>query len=70
MDESLDRNSLAARSQANERELSGVAAMAGLDRELHGAQAERIETGQDDIEWRLGFDSPAHAGSRRWSAWA
>jgi hypothetical protein len=35
--ELLDRNTLAFRWQANERELSRIGAMPGLDRELHGA---------------------------------
>src|SRR5262249_46179221 len=37
--------------------------MPRLVRDLHAAEAERLDAEQDAIESRLGFDSPAHASS-------
>jgi hypothetical protein len=65
--ESLDPYALDAKWQANERELSRIRAMPGLDREMHAGDAERIEGEQDRIEWQLGFERPADAASRKWS---
>jgi hypothetical protein len=65
--ESLDPYALESRWQANERELNRIAAMPGLDREMHASAAERIEAEQDRIEWQLGFDRPCDANSRHWS---
>jgi len=65
---SLDPYALEARWHANERELARIAAMPGLDREIHASAAERIEAEQDRIEWQLGCDS--RSGSRRWSGMA
>jgi hypothetical protein len=67
LDEPLDHNGLEARWQNNERELRRIRAMPGLDREMHAADAERIEAEQDRIEWQLGFERPADAESRKWS---
>lgn len=66
MIEPARQDDLEARWQTNERQLNRIAAMPGLDRELHASDAERLEAEQDDIEWRLGFDCPKQAGSRRW----
>jgi hypothetical protein len=41
--------------------------MPGLDREMHAADAERIEGEQDAIEWQLGLERPEDAESRKWS---
>ncbi len=68
--ESLDPYALDARWQANERELNRIAAMPGLDREMHAADAERLEGEQDTIEWQLGLGRPADAESRKWSGMA
>jgi hypothetical protein len=65
--EPLDHANPRANWQANERELSRIDTMPGLDRELHASIAERIEVEQDRIEWQLGFDRPGDAESRRWS---
>jgi hypothetical protein len=65
--DSLDPYALEARWQAIERELSRIAVMPGLDREMHAREAERLEAEQDRIEWQLGFDRPGDAESRRWS---
>ena len=54
--EPLDRAAPDARWQSNDRELARIAAMPGLDRELHAAEAELIEVEQDRNEWQLGFD--------------
>ncbi|HEV3304682.1 MAG TPA: hypothetical protein VG055_33835 [Planctomycetaceae bacterium] len=64
---SLDPYALEARWQANKRELGRIAAMPGLDREMHAVDAERIEAEQDAIEHALAFDCPADAASRKWS---
>src|SRR5277367_5740062 len=44
MTESLDPYALDSRRQANERELAHIHAMPGIDREMHAADAERIES--------------------------
>ena len=44
-----------ARWQTNERELARIAAIPGLDPEMHAADTERIEAEQDRIEWQLGL---------------
>jgi hypothetical protein len=68
MTEPLDREE--AHWQANEPELSRIVAAPGLDRELCHAEVERLEAEQDEIEFRLGFDNPSQAGSRRSSGMA
>jgi hypothetical protein len=68
--ESLDPYALDAQWHTNERELSPIAAMPGLDREMHAGDAERIEGEQDAIEFALGFDRAADAKSRKWSGMA
>jgi len=68
--ESLDPYALDARWHVNERELNRIRAMPGLDREMHAADAERLECEQDRIEWQLGLEPPADAESRKWSGMA
>jgi hypothetical protein len=65
MVEAVDRESLEARWQANERRLNEIAAMTGLGREMHAVESERLETAQDAIEFELGADG--RPGSRKWS---
>jgi len=55
--ESLDPYALESRWQANERELRCIAAMPGLDREMHAADSERLEAEQVRIEWQLGLSA-------------
>jgi len=65
--EPVGQDDLEARWRTNERELNRIAAMPGLDREMHARDAERIEGEQDAIEFALGFDRAADAASKRWS---
>jgi hypothetical protein len=53
--------------QANERRLNEIHAMTGLDREMYGADAERLEAEQDRIEWQLGLERPTDVESRKLS---
>ncbi len=51
--------------QGNERRLNEINAMTGLGREMHAAEAERLEGEQDRIEFELGRQQ--QGPSRRWS---
>ena len=68
--EPLGREALQAKWRANEAELIRLAAMTPLDREFHAKREDELLDEQDEIEFRLGFDSPAQADSRRWSGMA
>ena len=63
MDKALDREAW----QANERELARIAAMPGLDQEMHASEAGRLRAEQDHIQWQLGRERPGDAESRKWS---
>jgi hypothetical protein len=65
-----DRDSLESQWRANEAQLNRITAASGLDRELSAAEVERLEAEQDRIEWKLGFEGPADAESRKWSGMA
>jgi hypothetical protein len=61
----VDRDALDSQWQANERRLTEIAAMAGLGREMHAAESDRLEAAQDAIEFEPGADG--RPASRRWS---
>jgi hypothetical protein len=44
--------------------------MTPLDREFHAKREDELLDEQDAIEFRLGFENPAQAGSRGWSGMA
>jgi hypothetical protein len=68
--EPFDSDALEARWVTNERELNRIAAMPGLDREMHASKAECLEAEQDRVEWQVGCDRSKAAESRRWSGMA
>jgi hypothetical protein len=54
--QSLDRLTLEARWESNERELLRLAVMSPCDREIHAGWEDKLLDEQDVIEIRLGFD--------------